>query len=80
MGDFEVGTQTPAPRPYSSSSSLSLKQPQIYECMPNAGEILFLPIGWWSSIEVPENSAAIEFAEPCSDDDGPGQDVTLSSR
>jgi hypothetical protein len=75
FGDQSESSAPPLPPSASGRSPLALYQPQILECLLNAGEFLFLPVGWWSGVEVLEPSATVEFTRFLFDDDFPGPDV-----
>ena len=69
FGDRPESSAPPLPRPSSRRSPLPLDQPQILECILSAGEILFLPVGWRSGVEVLEPSATVAFTRFLLDND-----------
>jgi hypothetical protein len=75
FGDRPESSALPLPRPSSRRSPLALDQPQILECNLNAGEILFLPVGWRSGVEVLEPSATVAFTRFLFDNDFRGAGV-----
>jgi pimeloyl-ACP methyl ester carboxylesterase len=76
FGDQVGSSAPPLPDPSSRRSPLALDQPQILECILNAGEILFLPVGWRYGVEVLEPSATVAFTRFLFDNNFRGPDVS----
>ena len=59
-----------------AGAPLPLEWPQLLRCVVNPGEILFVPVGWWWSVEALEPSATVTFTNFLFDNDFRETDAT----